>query len=1612
MKHHDNARVITGIWFLALVIIVILLVGFASAEEDASALTRLQKISDGGFGDPMNNYAWSVAEFGGDLYVGTGRNIPYFVAQAMKAEGAFPENWTLSFLTTPAGSPPPPLVLPNHTLPSQEETVLWSDDMRGEIWKYHEGFWTKVHQASTFVNPANGYTYPEGIGYRAMTTFTDSNGAEAIYAGVGFGFGRTLLLRSTDGTTWEKVNTDSIPSRDTRAITSHNGTLYVGTGDGIFASSSPSATTDTWVKVADFQTASLRSFNGHLYAGTGNPIGPSETNGFEVWRSTTAEPSGPGDWVRVVYGGAGDAWNVLGGTIREYNGDLYVGSMNLPFATGTEGVKGFDVIRVDTGDTWELVVGDEEPKIPTDPRDPPVSGWPSGYANPFNLYAWSFEEYNGNLYLGSYDIFSIARFIDEVPGGYEILMAAITSQDPPEEDGWHQETGAFLMGLMEISNMHEWNMDRSYIISLVKILANNFGGADLWTSPDGEHWVPVDLNGFGDPNNYGFRTMLTTPEGIVVGTANPYTGCQVWVVSSGEMKPPASVSDLHSTTSEKDSITWTWTDPASDDFSHVLVYVDGGFRKIVLKGTETYTATGLDPETAYTLGIKTVGKNGKINQTMVTDTAWTIPASKGWKFRSDLENSGVYDDGGTRPDGTLLWNFTTGNEVESTATVADGVVYFGSYDNNTYALDAGTGNLLWDYPTGDWVESSPAVVNGILYGASCDKNVYALDAATGLHIWNYTMGDYTYSSPAVAHGVVYIGNSDGNIYALDAITGGQLWNYTTGDYVYSSPAVADGVVYIGSFDRNVYALDAITGGLLWNYTTGDSIDCSPAVADGVVYIGSFDRNVYALDAATGALLWNYTTGDAVFSSPAVAHGVVYFGSDDNNLYALDAETGTLIWTYETGGAIHSSPAIANDVVYVGCYDNNLYALDAATGTLLWSSVTGDEIYSSPAIADGVVYIGSRDGNLYAFGSAPKIPPESVSDLHATSSQLDRITWNWTDPATSDFSHVMVYLDGAYQEDVAKGIQSYTATGLTQSRSYTIGTKTVGTTGLINETLVTSTAWTEILPPIADFSAIPRSGDAPLSVSFVDQSSGSLPLSYSWAFGDGSTSTEKNPVHEYLSGGSYTVNLTVTNIEGESSVSRMAYVIVGTVAPLKANFTSNVTSGTVPVSVQFSDTSTGNPGAWSWVFEKDSYYPIRDAGTKEAVPYYGNEFSSEKNPVVTYTDPGNYSVTLTVSRTNETDTITKEDYVRVNPPPPDVDFNAYPHEGNAPLEVEFWESVPYAWYYDEFIWDFGDGTSGTGSWLYHTYENPGLYNVTLTVNSVYGSGSLTKPYYINVTQALPPVPDFEATPVSGDAPLSVMFTDTSAGIITTRFWDFGDGSSSWENVTSSISHTYPFPGTYTVSLIAGNEAGEASITKIGYIQVDPSGTPPDARFSTAPMMGYVPLTVRFSDRSTGSPTAWQWDFGDGNTSSEQNPTHIYATAGRYITRLTAFNSGGSDSFTSYVWVRPTRVFPPYTPHPTPTPSVTTTPTIPPGPATRSPVSFFAMNKTFGSSPMSVQFTDRSFNSPTGWQWDFGDGQTSTLRNPVNTFTVPGTYSVSLTVTNSIGESTTSRRVIVR
>jgi PKD repeat protein len=158
--------------------------------------------------------------------------------------------------------------------------------------------------------------------------------------------------------------------------------------------------------------------------------------------------------------------------------------------------------------------------------------------------------------------------------------------------------------------------------------------------------------------------------------------------------------------------------------------------------------------------------------------------------------------------------------------------------------------------------------------------------------------------------------------------------------------------------------------------------------------------------------------------------------------------------------------------------------------------------------------------------------------------------------------------------------------------------------------------------------------------------------------------------------------------------------------------------------------------------------------------------------------------------------------------------------------------------------------------------------------------------------LPPVAAFSAAPTSGIAPLTVQFTDASTNDPTAWSWNFGDGGTSDQQHPS---HTYNEPGTYTVSLTATNAGGSDTKTKTGHITVTAPVLPPVAAFSAAPTTGTAPLTVQFTDESTGA-TLWSWNFGDGRTSIAQSPSHTYSTAGTYTVALTVTNAGGSDTET--------------------------------------------------------------------------------------------------------------------
>ena len=366
---------------------------------------------------------------------------------------------------------------------------------------------------------------------------------------------------------------------------------------------------------------------------------------------------------------------------------------------------------------------------------------------------------------------------------------------------------------------------------------------------------------------------------------------------------------------------------------------------------------------------------------------------------------------------------------------------------------------------------------------------------------------------------------------------------------------------------------------------------------------------------------------------------------------------------------------------------------------------------------------------------------------------------------------------------------------------------------------------------------------------------------------------------------------------------------------------------------------------------------------------------EASPSYTYQEAGVYTVSLTASNTEGSDTKTEPDYISVigDIPPPVAMFEAEPLSGIAPLTVQFTDlsiGPPTS-----YAWNFGDGATSAEANPCHTYTAGGVFTVKLTVKNSGGSHTMTRENYISVGGSHI-VANFTGTPTSGTAPLTVQFTDLSTGGPTMWSWDFGDGGTS---MLGSPSYTYQAPGTYTVTLTASSQTGGTSTkVKEGYITVTQAGEIV-ADFTGTPTSGTAPLTVQFTDLSTGGPTMWSWDFGDGGTSMLGSPSYTYQAPGTYTVTLTASSQTGGTS---------TKVKEGYI-------TVTQAGGI---------VADFVGTPTSGNMPLAVQFSDRSQGGPIMWAWAFGDGGTAIVANPVHVYQQPGKYTVSLTASNQASSNT--------
>jgi gliding motility-associated-like protein len=493
-------------------------------------------------------------------------------------------------------------------------------------------------------------------------------------------------------------------------------------------------------------------------------------------------------------------------------------------------------------------------------------------------------------------------------------------------------------------------------------------------------------------------------------------------------------------------------------------------------------------------------------------------------------------------------------------------------------------------------------------------------------------------------------------------------------------------------------------------------------------------------------------------------------------------------------------------------------------------------------------------------------------------------------------------------------------------------------------------------PVADFSATPTAGCGPLVVHFTDRSTNG-PLFWSWDFGNGVTSSLQNPTVTYGSPGTYTVTLIARNRSGSDAMRKTDYI---TVYPFPVpRFTSNHTLACAPAAVQFTDQSTPGQGsitAWSWTFG--------DGNT-----------SNQQNPSNTYAQSGYYDVTLKVTNSGGcTNTASVTRYLRVvSGIQPNFKWNQTSGSCTAPYTLRFVNQSAGPGNLS-FNWLLGSGAVPANS----TDTNPsgiiypadGNYSVNLQVSSSLGCTA-------SLQQTVPLIGNNASItgPTSVCVNVPAIFSNSSSPLPSVNTWYFGDGTTS---DSTSTTKTWNATGSYNVKLV--NKYTSCADSTIHAVQVINTPAP---TFTATPLAACKPpLTVQFTDHTTPSASTWHWDFGDGSTSSQQNPSHTYTRLGNFTVTLTITTGGscpGTVTRTSSISIQ--------------APTVTMrNPTL--GACVDGTATFTSVTPVL------------DVNSPSGvasysWNAPGSDQGSSNNAGPIFTYPDTGTYTITATITTADG-----------
>lgn len=323
----------------------------------------------------------------------------------------------------------------------------------------------------------------------------------------------------------------------------------------------------------------------------------------------------------------------------------------------------------------------------------------------------------------------------------------------------------------------------------------------------------------------------------------------------------------------------------------------------------------------------------------------------------------------------LRWKFEAPAEVESSAAIADGIVYVGCHDGFLYALDLATGATKWNYKATESIRSSPCVVGDNIFFGDSNGVFHAVNIRDGSGKWTLSTDGEIISSANHVDGRLLFGSYDGYLYCVTAGDGKLIWKTETEGRIHGTPGVVGDRILVAGCDEDLHVFQLSDGTSAGTVYMGSFSGASAAIGGARVFVGTFNSEVLSIDWKKKSIVWTYKHPQRNFpfyASAAVTDKFVVIGGRDKFVHALDTDTGKAHWTFTTKGKIDASPVIVGKRVFVGSMDGNLYELDLASGKEVWRFEAGSPIIASPAVGENVLIVGTEDGMVYCFGKKKNV----------------------------------------------------------------------------------------------------------------------------------------------------------------------------------------------------------------------------------------------------------------------------------------------------------------------------------------------------------------------------------------------------------------------------------------------------------------------------------------------------------------------------------------------------------------------------------------------------------------------------------------------------------------